>query len=135
MERNHFMPHTALPGNDGMRDLPPADRARMEQSPPPMDLAPEEGCGCDHDHDHGDGGNHSVCVGYEGCGEGSWGLAGYPLAMVYAPCQAYRALYDPVTALHRGTLFTELDLPLGSAEGSFTTAAQGCACRTDRRGL
>ena len=71
-----------------------------------------------------------VCVGHEGCGEGSWGLCDYPLAMAYAPCQIFRALYDPATALSRGTLFTELDLPFGSTEGAFT--AEGCACRLDR---
>ena len=79
------------------------------------------GCGCERP---------IPCMGYEGCGEGSWGLCEHPLAMVYAPCQYYRALYDPATALNRGTLFTELDLPFGSTEGAFT--AEGCACRLDR---
>ena len=41
-----------------------------------------------------------------------WGLADHPLAMVYAPCQGFEGLYDPDTALLRGTLFPELDLPL-----------------------
>jgi hypothetical protein len=50
--------------------------------------------------------------------------------MVYAPCQQFRALYDTATALSRGTLFTELDLPLGGDCG-FT--AMGCACRAERR--
>lgn len=63
----------------------------------------------------------SGCRGYEGCGEDSWGLNDYPLAMVYAPCQSFRALYDPNTALARGTLFTELDLPLGDEKGAFCT--------------
>ncbi len=58
------------------------------------------------------------CVGHEGCGCNSWGLADYPLAMVYAPCQVFRSLYDPATALSRGTLFTELDLPLGNPSGA-----------------
>ncbi len=157
MERQDFLPRTALPREDGLRDLPPTDRNPLESVPTPrMDLAPEGGCGCgcgDHDHDHGhdhdhdcghnhdhdcghdhshDHGNncgHREC--YEGCGEGSWGLGEHPLAMVYAPCQDFRALYDPATALNRGTLFTELDLPLGGAEGMFTTV--GCACRAERR--
>lgn len=137
MERNHFMPRAALPGEDGGRDLPPTERGLIEQSPTPrMDPAPEGGCGCDggkgehgHDHDH----SHGTCVCYEGCGEGSWGLSGHPLAMVYAPCQDFRALYDPATALNRGTLFTELDLSFGSTDGAFTTP--GCACRAERRGV
>lgn len=100
-------------------------------------------CGChdhdhDYDHDHGhshnSGGYHDGCgcVGYEGCGTDSWGLSEYPLAMVYAPCQTFRALYDPATALQRGTLFTELDLPLGNCDGgAFVT--EGCSCRAERR--
>jgi hypothetical protein len=90
------------------------------------------GCGCGSPTQIGgsDGGGTGICCGFEGCGAGSWGLAEYPLAMVYAPCQMFRALYDPATALNRGTLFTELDLPLGG-EGGFT--AEGCACRLERR--
>ena len=34
------------------------------------------------------------------------------LAMVYAPHQAFRELYDKEEALSRGTLFRELDKPL-----------------------
>lgn len=137
MERQDFLPRTALSGEDGLRDLPPAERDRPESVPTPrMDLAPEGGCGCgcgncDHEqgHDHGHDCGHREC--YEGCGEGSWGLGEHPLAMVYAPCQEFRALYDPATALNRGTLFTELDLPFGGAEGMFTTV--GCAGRGERR--
>lgn len=33
------------------------------------------------------------------------------LAMVYSPIQRFSALYDEETALARGTLFSELDLP------------------------
>ena len=50
-----------------------------------------------------------------GCGEGAaektWGLRGYPLASVYSPLQDWREIYDPDTALKRGTVFKELDLP------------------------
>lgn len=100
------------------------------------------GCGCGHTdgheghhHDAPHGGCGSVrpaerpcgvCVGFEGCDPTGWGLCEYPVAMVYAPCQVFRGIYDPATALCRGTLFTELDLPLGR-EGGFT--AEGCACR------
>ncbi len=76
-------------------------------------------CGCDR----------PVCRGYEGCAPGSWGLCDYPLAMVYAPCQQFRALYDAPTALNRGTLFSELDLPLGSADGGFTLTGASCCVK------
>ena len=59
------------------------------------------------------------------CEEG-WGLGGHPLAMVYAPCQGFRDLYDPETALERGTLFSELDLPLEAAGGNRRTLCGGC---------
>ena len=117
---------------------------------PRMEHSPEGGCGCggnghevghQHDHDgHTPGGGCGCqlpaeapcggCVGFEGCGPDSWGLCEYPLAMVYAPCQMFRGLYDPDTALSRGTLFTELDLPLGSNCGSHTSLA--CSCRGER---
>ena len=41
----------------------------------------------------------------------TWGLENHPLAMVYAPVQVFRNLYDRDTALQKGTLFTELNLP------------------------
>jgi len=41
----------------------------------------------------------------------TWGLSGYPLAMVYSPLQEFRELYDLDTALMQGTIFKELDLP------------------------
>lgn len=41
----------------------------------------------------------------------SWGLKDYPLASVYAPLQEFADLYDPLTALKKGTLFAGLDLP------------------------
>ena len=117
-------------------DLPLADLPAAGLNPR-MDRVPEDhghgnGCGCgisdgqDGHHHHGGCG----CVGYEGCGPDSWGLCEYPLAMVYSPCQVFRGLYDPDTALHRGTLFGELDLPLGG-EGGLGTAEY--ACRGERR--
>ena len=42
----------------------------------------------------------------------TWGLYEYPLAMVYAPLQVWRGLYDPMTGHDRGTIFRELDKPL-----------------------
>ena len=51
--------------------------------------------------------------GMGGCGMGgdTWGLENHPLASVYAPLQIFRNLYDRDTALMKGTIFTELDLP------------------------
>ena len=119
-------------------ELPMADRS------PRMDRVPSEGvvdedhhdhggcgCGCGGGQSHGNGGNGGGCVGYEGCGPDSWGLSEYPLAMVYASCQTFRGLYDPATALSRGTLFTELDLPLG--QKGCGTAAVTCGCGRERR--
>jgi len=37
---------------------------------------------------------------------------GFPLAIVYAPIQEWRGIYDEHKALSRGTLFAELDKPL-----------------------
>ena len=42
-----------------------------------------------------------------------WGLEGYPLASVYAPIQGFVELYELETALERGTVFKQLDLPFG----------------------
>ena len=63
------------------------------------------------------------------CGENSWGLNDYPLAMVYAPCQAFRNLYDADTALTQGTLFAELYLPLG---GYGSTEYGNTHCKRER---
>lgn len=38
-------------------------------------------------------------------------LLGFSLGMVYSPCQLWRNAYDEETALKRGTLFRELDMP------------------------
>ena len=57
--------------------------------------------------------NDTVC-----CERGNYGLTDYPLAMVYAPVQQWRKLYDNDTALCRGTLFKELDLPFLASDGS-----------------
>lgn len=40
-----------------------------------------------------------------------FGLFGKPLAMVYAPIQIFRNIYDPEDALAHGTIFKELDFP------------------------
>ena len=42
---------------------------------------------------------------------GGWGLGGFPLASVYAPLQVFEELYDAETALSKGTIFKQLDLP------------------------
>lgn len=40
-----------------------------------------------------------------------------PLAMVYAPKQYWRALYEPAEALRTGTMFRELYFPLEAIGG------------------
>ena len=122
-----FFPHYT--GNTPMTDRSP----RMDRVPSEEmaggDQGSHGGCGCGDDQGHENGGGR--CIGYEGCAPDGWGLCEYPLAMVYAPCQTFRGLYDPDTALSRGTLFTELDLPLGK-EGCGLIALNG-ACRRERR--
>ena len=124
MEKEFFPPCTGTPV---------ADRS------PRMDRVPSEemaggvqgshgGCG-GGDQGHGNGGGG--CIGYEGCAPDSWGLCEYPLAMVYAPCQMFRDLYDPATALSHGTLFSELNLPLGREGCGLTTL--NCGCGRERR--
>lgn len=54
----------------------------------------------------------------------TWGLENYPLASVYAPLQVFRNLYDRDTALMKGTVFTELDLPFMGE-----TVTKGGTCR------
>ena len=49
---------------------------------------------------------------------------GFPLASVYAPTQMFRNLYDRETALSRGTIFKELDLPFMGM-----TVKEGGSCR------
>ncbi len=52
----------------------------------------------------------------------SWGLEGYPVAMVYAPIQHFDRIFDLDTALYRGTIFEELDLPFtcgGKTKGGY----------------
>ena len=49
-----------------------------------------------------------------------WGLAGYPLASVYAPLQEFDNLYDADTALRKGTLFSELYLPFAGESVAMT---------------
>ena len=56
-----------------------------------------------------------------GCGSESrqarWGVLGRPVAMVYAPVQEWRSIYDAEMGLSRGTIFAELDLPFVGCRG------------------
>lgn len=68
----------------------------------------------------GETGGHGCSEGHGcvyGCGASTtWGLEGYPLAIVYSPLQAWTNIYDEMTALERGTLFAELDKPLADTD-------------------
>lgn len=59
------------------------------------------------------------CTG--GCGSESrqarWGILEKPVAMVYAPIQEWRSIYDAEMGLSRGTIFAELDLPFVGCKG------------------
>ena len=61
----------------------------------------------------GDG--HSRSMKREGV-EKSFSPSGFPIAMVYSPAQEWQDIYDTDTALARGTLFAELDLPFVCGE-------------------
>ena len=57
----------------------------------------------------------------------TWGLRGYPLAMVYSPIQEWRELYDNEMGLSRGTIFKELDLPfLATWADEAPSCQKGC---------
>ena len=45
------------------------------------------------------------------CKPSRFGLSCYPLAMVYAPVQEWKDVYDESHGLKRGTIFKALDLP------------------------
>ena len=69
--------------------------------------------------------------GCDGCGRGaqgdSFGLSGYPLAMVYSTLQDFEELYDKEMSLTRGTIFKGLDLPfLGGSSGSCGSQCSVC---------
>jgi hypothetical protein len=148
MERHDFLPRTAPLDGGGARDLPPTTQVPFESIPTPrMEQAQngghypctemsENGChvsrsaptGHGHDCGHNDShGNGCTCGGCEST-DHSFGVSGYPLAMVYAPRQAFQSLYEADEALMRGTLFHELDLPFGAV-----VRDSGCTCRTERR--
>ena len=44
-------------------------------------------------------------------------LSGLPIAMAYVPWQEWRNLYGAEKALHRGTIFEELDKPFSGKGG------------------
>ncbi len=78
---------------------------------------------------------------YNGCGVmmgRTWGIAEHPLAMVYSPLQVWGELYDKETALCRGTLFKELDLPFVGCgcenQKSSCAAENGYGCNMNRYG-
>ena len=66
------------------------------------------------------------------CNKGrmTFGLEGYPLASMYAPLQKFKELYDKETALKKGTVFSELDLPFMGE--SVTNMGGGC-CNDGRK--
>ena len=113
MENPNRYPH-------GQSDISPAEFAPMGRMSTPH-VSPEQGCGCQHLQPE-----PPTCpMTCKACADSRYGLEGYPLAMVYAPCQAFKDLYDLDTALMQGTLFSQLDLPIQTANG---TGGRGCSC-------
>ena len=58
--------------------------------------------------------------------QGKWGLAGYPLASVYAPIQEFDKLYDLDKGFVAGTIFSELDLPFMGRSLKYNKSTGGC---------
>ena len=56
----------------------------------------------------------------------SYGLKGYPLAMVYSPMQEFDKLYDIDKGFNAGTIFSELDLPFLGRSLKYKGNSGGC---------
>ena len=110
---------------DGMRGdrrgdscpLPRAEQAGGEQG------NADCGCGCDQSHSHACGEMQNEIGNPYPCGPN--GVTERSLAMVYAPIQPWRNVYEPQIALSRGTMFRELDMPFYGDRKS----AKGGNCR------
>jgi len=59
----------------------------------------------------GDARAEDACEEKAPCTSGTCPLAGYSLAMVYSPEQAFENLYEPDEGLSHGTVFQALDMP------------------------
>lgn len=103
------------------RDLPPEPMGRQSLPEDLLDLG-----------NGGHGNEGQSCPWAAHCEDG-WGLGNHPLAMVYAPCQGFHSLYDLDTALVRGTLFSELDLPLEAVGGNRSSVCGGCSRASGKR--
>ena len=56
----------------------------------------------------------------------SFGLNGYPLAMVYSPMQEFDKLYELDKGFNSGTIFSELDLPFSGRSLKYKGNSGGC---------
>ena len=56
----------------------------------------------------------------------SFGLNGYPLAMVYSPMQEFDKLYELDKGFNAGTIFSELDLPFSGRSLKYKGNSGGC---------
>lgn len=56
----------------------------------------------------------------------SFGLKGYPLAMVYSPMQEFDKLYDLDKGFNEGTIFSELNLPFSGRSLKYRGNSGGC---------
>ena len=56
----------------------------------------------------------------------TYGVKGYPLAMVYSPVQEFGNLYEIDKGFNKGTIFSELDLPFMGRSLAKKGVAGGC---------
>ena len=59
-------------------------------------------------------------------GTNSYGLKGYPLAMVYSPMQEFDKIYELDKGFDAGTIFSELDLPFSGRSLKYKGNGGGC---------
>lgn len=94
------------PTNDAAQKSPSCG---CRHNHPANDIAQRSpSCGCCADTTRSQNGLGTICTTVpvaEGC------VDTYPLAMAYVPMQGWNELFDPASALTRGTIFRELDLP------------------------
>lgn len=113
-------------GNSCMNDYSRNSRTNDSHSCTPRMNDRMQRC-CDQDnckHNTRMGQRLSNCE--QNCPTKAWGndcLSDYPLGMVYVPSQTFCNLIETTKALHKGTIFCELDLPF------YHSGCKGGNCR------
>lgn len=73
-------------------------------------------CSCTSYHDY-EKPNWGVCNRNERDMYTNMRMNNYPIGMTYVPWQKWRHIYEPDTALQKGTIFAELDKPFMGMRG------------------